>query len=921
MIHNTKQMVMLGLAASLLMGAVPVFGADANSADADAAIRKKLNKEIGRLSFADIDLKEVIAFLREYSGANIQVNWKALTMAGIEKSTKVSVDVRKVTVKRVLELVLRDASSYAAGVAPELCYMIDGGVLTISTMADLAKKPIRRTYDVRDLLVQNGSAASLRQRAKILVPMIRRLIDGESWVVPKGEPLGLIHLRAGRLVVTQTGPNHQALAKLIEQLRQVQATAQSRQTSIKSKPDPDAALREKLERNMARLSFADIDFKDVITYLQEYSKANIHVYWRALIAAGVEPTTKVSVDVRKVTVKRALELVLRYVSGVAAGSDAELCYMIDGGILTISTRSDLIQMPVRRVYDVRDLLMQDGSGVTQRERDLARDKLAENLMDLIRHFIAPESWADLQSGASARTPGVIQYFGGSLVVAQTGPNHQALAKLIEELREVQKTPKTQQASLKGESAADAALRKRLITRKIDRLSFADIDFKDVITFLQEYSDLSVHVNWRALTAAGIEQTTKVSVNVRKVTVKQALDLVLRDVSGAAAGVDAELRYMSDGGVLTISTKSDLARYSVRRAYDIRDLLMRDGSGVTKRERDRARDATAENLIRLIHYSIDPESWADPQFGVEPGAPGFIQMFGGSLVVAQTKLNHKAIAEFLRKLRDARAAQDRKVEPDAEVALRKNFDKSIERLKFNDICLSDVIQFFQEYSEINIHVNWRALINAGIEQTTKISMDKRKITVQQALDAVLRQINGKSPWTNLDYVIDRDVLIISTGLDLSREPIYRIYNVRDLLVQGGSGAARREMETASRKLTENLIALIRSSIDRASWAGPLGIVGPDTPGFIQVFDGLLVVTQTPQNHRALAEILRKLRKAKAGERPQKSQAVKQEDVGFADVPQELDLPRVGELVKFEKTLIRPADRLTIRADYTWKGAAK
>jgi len=42
-------------------------------------------------------------------------------------------------------------------------------------------------------------------------------------------------------------------------------------------------------------------------------------------------------------------------------------------------------------------------------------------------------------------------------------------------------------------------------------------------------------------------------------VKRALELVLRDVSGAAAGTDAELRYAIDGGVLTISTKADLAK--------------------------------------------------------------------------------------------------------------------------------------------------------------------------------------------------------------------------------------------------------------------------------------------------------------------------------------------------------------------------
>jgi hypothetical protein len=61
--------------------------------------------------------------------------------------------------------------------------------------------------------------------------------------------------------------------------------------------------------------------------------------------------------------------------------------------------------------------------------------------------------------------------------------------------------------------------------------------------------------------------------------------------------------------------------------------------------------------------------------------------------------------------------------------------------------------------------------------------------------------------------------------------------------------------------------------------------------------------------------------KASQMQHWTQQVSKEDVGFADVPQELDVPRVGNLVRFEKTLIRPADRLTIRAEYTWKGAAK
>jgi hypothetical protein len=45
------------------------------------------------------------------------------------------------------------------------------------------------------------------------------------------------------------------------------------------------------------------------------------------------------------------------------------------------------------------------------------------------------------------------------------------------------------------------------------------------------------------------------------------------------------------------------------------------------------------------------------------------------------------------------------------------------------------------------------------------------------------------------------------------------------------------------------------------------------------------------------------------------------VEFAEVPQDIDVPRVGRLVKLEKSLIRPSDDLVIRADYTWEGARR
>jgi hypothetical protein len=48
-----------------------------------------------------------------------------------------------------------------------------------------------------------------------------------------------------------------------------------------------------------------------------------------------------------------------------------------------------------------------------------------------------------------------------------------------------------------------------------------------------------------------------------------------------------------------------------------------------------------------------------------------------------------------------------------------------------------------------------------------------------------------------------------------------------------------------------------------------------------------------------------------------------DVGFVQAPQVIEVPRVGQLVRFEKSIVDPTDRMVLRAEYSWnvKGASK
>jgi len=234
-----------------------LVGASATSeSEADRKVRQRLRQKIAKLDFDDIEFKNVINFLRRVSGANIYVKWKALEAVSIDQSNTVNVHLADVTFEKALRVILQDVG----GVTP-LSYVIDEGVIMISTKDDLSHRTLTRVYDIRDLIIRvpnfvgprmdvsnagnqdngnngggggglfgnNDNAANNEedelipksQIIKNIIDMITSTIDSSSWP-PTGE-VGAIRELHGQLVVTQTAENHQALMNLIEQLREARA--------------------------------------------------------------------------------------------------------------------------------------------------------------------------------------------------------------------------------------------------------------------------------------------------------------------------------------------------------------------------------------------------------------------------------------------------------------------------------------------------------------------------------------------------------------------------------------------------------------------------------------------------------------------------------------------------------------------------
>lgn len=237
----------------------------------------------------------------------------------------------------------------------------------------------------------------------------------------------------------------------------------------------------------------------------------------------------------------------------------------------------------------------------------------------------------------------------------------------------------------GETEVDRATLQRLNTTRIDKTSFDGFAFGDVITWLATNARVNIHVKWSVLEAVSppITADTKIrSATLIGVTAEKALRTVLEDIGGSTTQLD----YIVEDGVVTVSTKDDLAtvRYRKTLVYDIRDLIFtlksfngpkidlsamttgvsgnNDSGGSTSifgngtsnnnTSGEATRDAIVKMIMDLITTTIDPTSWR----GDAGGDIGSIRELNGQLVVTQTAANHRALLDLINRLREAKNIQ-------------------------------------------------------------------------------------------------------------------------------------------------------------------------------------------------------------------------------------------------------------------------
>jgi uncharacterized membrane protein YgcG len=115
----------------------------------------------------------------------------------------------------------------------------------------------------------------------------------------------------------------------------------------------------------------------------------------------------------------------------------------------------------------------------------------------------------------------------------------------------------------------------------------------------------------------------------------------------------------------------------------------------------------------------------------------------------------------------------------ELSARASLDRDTPPIKLDSVSFKDALDFVQDLSGANLHVNWGALQAAGITKDAVIDLHLRSVPLRKALGLILSEAAAGN--AVLTYYIDDNVIEITTQELADKVLITRVYPVDDLLM--------------------------------------------------------------------------------------------------------------------------------------------
>jgi len=184
------------------------------------------------------------------------------------------------------------------------------------------------------------------------------------------------------------------------------------------------------------------------------------------------------------------------------------------------------------------------------------------------------------------------------------------------------------------------------------------------------------------------------------------------------------------------------------------------------------------------------------------------------------------------------------ELDAAARIEKVLDGRLRSpLNFTETPLTDVATLLSEQYNIPIIFDDPALEAVAFSPDAEVSIRIANVSLRSALELLLKSAGTE----DLTYIIDREVLLITTQEEAEQRLEVLVYRVDDLVAPDASPAE-----------LDRLIDIIVDSVDRESWAE-----NGTGAGEINSFaPAMLIVATTHRVHQQLDRLLDRLRQTKA-----------------------------------------------------------
>jgi len=349
-----------------------------------------------------------------------------------------------------------------------------------------------------------------------------------------------------------------------------------------------------------------------------------------------------------------------------------------------------------------------------------------------------------------------------------------------------------------------------IWTELDRktnVDFVEQPLKDVMMYFAELHNIPIIVLADKLREASVPADTPVTKTLRGVSLRSALHLILKDL---------ELTYAVRERALVITTPEDAEARVRTVAYGMHDLTELGGV------------YDVDSLAELIRSVIAPDKWGDGN----GGGPRAVE--NGWMLVHQTDDVHEQIGSLLttmrRVLRSSEHVLAQSIAPPSNIErrIRTALEQPIQ-VDFRNQPLKDVVMYLGELLRIPLVMSIKKLEEASLYPDSPITAKVSGVQAKAVLEQLLQPLK-------LDFVIRDEVLQITTPEDVEAQLVTRVYDARAIVAT----------------MTEqSLRDLIQTTIQPHAWDSTGG------PGNVDVYRGLLVVSQTDRIHDEVERLVEKL----------------------------------------------------------------